>query len=54
MTLLNTTHMALSAGWLRTLTGRGRAALARIGRQLLLPLTGILLFVGFWQLAAPR
>ncbi|MBD3658413.1 MULTISPECIES: ABC transporter permease [Marinobacter] len=54
MTILDTTNVALPAGWLRTLSGRGSAALARAGRQLLLPLTGILLFVGFWQLAAPQ
>ncbi|MGF2735766.1 ABC transporter permease [Marinobacter sp. DUT-1] len=41
--------------WLKALAERlSRPALLATGRQLLLPMIGILLFLGFWHLAAPQ
>lgn len=41
--------------WLRALANRFTGAeLAQTGKQLLLPMVGILIFLGFWHLAAPQ
>lgn len=42
-------------GWLKALADRFTGAeLAQTGKQLLLPMVGILIFLGFWHLAAPQ
>lgn len=42
-------------GWLKALTDRFTGAeLAQAGKQLLMPTVGILIFLGFWHLAAPQ
>lgn len=44
-----------SPGWLKALTARFTGAeLAHGSKQLLLPMVGILIFLGFWHLAAPQ
>ena len=54
-TLSQTAPSSPSQRWLRALADRlsGRN-LADTGRQMLLPMIGILLFLGFWHLAAPQ
>lgn len=56
MTTLTTSSTGAKApAWLARLTeSLSGPALAHTGRQLLLPVIGILLFVGFWHLAAPQ
>lgn len=60
MTTLNQTHnpcrpLARAQQWLRAVSDKLTARnLASTARQLLLPAIGILLFLGFWHLAAPQ
>lgn len=54
-TLTNPTSGTGAPGWLKALAGRFTGAeLAQSGKQLLLPTIGILIFLGFWHLAAPQ
>ncbi|WP_297797609.1 ABC transporter permease [uncultured Marinobacter sp.] len=54
-TLSQTDQTPAATHWLRALTEKlPRPNLADSGRQLLLPIIGILLFLGFWHLAAPQ
>ncbi|EON92210.1 binding-protein-dependent transport system inner membrane protein [Marinobacter lipolyticus SM19] len=54
-TLSQTDQTPAATHWLRALTEKlPRPNLADTGRQLLLPIIGILLFLGFWHLAAPQ
>lgn len=54
-TLSQTDQTPAATHWLRTLTDKlSQRNLAESGRQLLLPVIGILLFLGFWHLAAPQ
>ncbi|MCG7200463.1 ABC transporter permease [Marinobacter pelagius] len=57
MTTLTTSKPATPStpAWLKALAERfSGPALIATGRQLLLPMIGILLFLGFWHLAAPQ
>lgn len=54
-TLTNPSSRAGTPGWLKALASRFTGAeLAQSGKQLLLPTIGILIFLGFWHLAAPQ
>ncbi|MBQ0833617.1 ABC transporter permease [Marinobacter sp.] len=54
-TLMNSSSGTRILGGLKVLTDRFTGAeLAQTGKQLLLPMIGILIFLGFWHLAAPQ
>jgi len=54
-TLTNSSSGTGVASWLKALADRFTGAeLAQTGKQLLLPMVGILIFLGFWHLAAPQ
>jgi len=54
-TLTNSSSGTGILGWLKALADRFTGAeLAQTGKQLLLPMVGILIFLGFWHLAAPQ
>lgn len=54
-TLLNPSSETRIRGGLKVLTDRfSFAELAQASKQLLLPMVGILIFLGFWHLAAPQ
>ncbi|WP_417543395.1 ABC transporter permease [Marinobacter sp.] len=54
-TLTNSSSGTGVVSWLKVLTDRLTGAeLAQTGKQLLLPMVGILIFLGFWHLAAPQ
>src|SRR5690554_63001 len=54
-TLLNPSSETRIRGGLKVLTDRFNVAeLTQAGKQLLLPMVGILIFLGFWHLAAPQ
>ncbi len=54
-TLMNTSSRIRRFGGLKALTDRFTGMeLARTGKQLVLPMVGILVFLGFWHLAAPQ
>ncbi|MFP3976610.1 ABC transporter permease [Marinobacter sp. KMM 10035] len=54
-TLMNTNSRIRRFGGLKALTDRFTGVeLVRTGKQLVLPMVGILVFLGFWHLAAPQ
>lgn len=54
-TLMNTSSRIRRFGGLKALTDRFTGMeLAQTGKQLVLPMVGILVFLGFWHLAAPQ
>ncbi|WP_309044043.1 ABC transporter permease [Marinobacter sediminicola] len=54
-TLMNTNSRIRRFGGLKALTDRFTGVeLAQTGKQLVLPMVGILVFLGFWHLAAPQ